>query len=227
MPDGLTWKQSLKQETEKVKKMNPGERWQYFKTYYLTKAVIALVILALLLFFFRDMRMNQRQMLASGCMVNVTTDADGFLFLTDDYVSFCGKTVKEATAQLSDDNTLDFMKENPLDQDSYEMALTAQICAGEYQYMILDETAFAYFEKLDVYADLTQILTPAQQKQLSDKVVYRKQKDGEKQVACAITLSGSTLEQHCKLNPQEAYLVFIDVDADTQQNRHLLEYLFQ
>lgn len=225
MVDGLTLRQTVKNEIEKIKGMTPKKRWEYFKTYYFVPSVIGIILLILLLFFIHDMKMGSREMLISGCFVNVETDAEGLLFLTDDYVSYCGKTQKDAVAQLSLGNTVDFFKENPLDNDSYEMALLTQICAGEYHYMVLDEDAFEHFAKLDIYADLEKTLSAAQQEKYADSLVYREAQEGQELAATAIMLSETELEKKCYLNPRNAYLVFIDVNQDIEKNRKFLDYI--
>lgn len=221
-------------EWDKIRQMSPKDKWEYFKSYYLIHTVIGAILLILAVFFIRDMKLSGREVLASGCFVNVTIDEDGFLFLTDGYIDFCGKSVKEATALLSADNELNFMPENPLDTASYEMALTAQMFSGEFQYMVLDEAAWEYFQKLDVYADLTEILTPSQQKEYADKMVYQtyQDEDGEQiETVTALDLTGTGFAVRYHLEPQTAYLIFTetaqekDADLTAADKQRLIDYI--
>ncbi|MCM1155814.1 MAG: hypothetical protein NC314_03920 [Roseburia sp.] len=224
----------MRNEIEKIRRMPPKERWEYFRTYYLVQTVIGVIVLILAAFFIHDMKVSSREILASGCLVNVTIDQEGFFYLTDEYISFCEKSQKEASAFLSVDNTLDFMPENPLDKDSYVMALTAQIYAGDYQYMILDKEAWEYFQKSDVYADLTQMLTPEQQEKYADRMVYQtyQTEDGTQgRIATALDLTGTAFAGHCHLEPQTAYLVFIETaqeentEITVEKKRRLADYI--
>lgn len=224
----------MMKEAEKIRQMSPKDKWEYFKSYYLIHTVIGAILLILAVFFIHDMRLSDREVLAAGCFVNVAIDEDGFLFLTDEYIDFCGKSIKEATALLSTDNELNFMQENPLDTASYEMALTAQMFSGEFQYMVLDETAWEYFQKVDVYADLTKVLTPSQQKKYADRMVYQsyQDEDGEQmETATALDLTGTDFAVRYHLEPQTAYLVFLetaqekDTDSAAADKRRLIDYI--
>lgn len=211
----------MKNELQKIRQMTPGEKWDYFKTYYLVQTVIGVIVLILAVFFIRDMKMGSREVLASGCLINVAIDEEGFLFLTDGYVDFCGKSIKKASVFLSVDNTLDFMPGNPLDKDSYVMALTAQIYAGEYQYLILDQEAWEHFQASDIYADLAQTLTQEQQEAYADRMIRQtvQSEDGtHTETATALDLAGTAFAKRFHLEPQEAYLVFIETAQEKYQD---------
>ena len=97
--------------------------------------------------------------MASGCFVNVTISEEGVLFLTDEYMTFCGKTDRDVTTVVALDESVNVYGELPVSTDAYEeMALLAQLSAGEYQYMILDEAGLERFAQLELYADLEEIL---------------------------------------------------------------------
>lgn len=219
----MSLKEKLKSELEKIRNMNAGQRWSYWKTYYMQGFLIGLVVLVMLLHFCFDMKQNHREVLASGCLVNAPIDAEGVVFLTDDYVDACGKRLTDAVSYLSADNTLQFMEENPLDQDSYEMALVAQIFAGEYSYMILDETAFVHFQKDDFYADLEKTLTQAQWERLKDRMAFQKTQEGECPVA--INLADTKVAEFFTSDAKNYYLVFVEVHQDVSKNQQLVAYL--
>ncbi len=219
----MSLKDKLKTELEKIRNMNARQRWSYLKTYYLPGFLIGLVVFVMLLHFCFDMKQNHREVLASGCIVNASITPEGVVFLTDDYVDVCGRSLRDAVSYLSADNTLNFMEENPLDQDSYEMALTAQISAGEYSYMILDETALSHFEKDDFYADLEKTLTQSQRERLKERMVFQKMQDGEYPVA--INLADTRIAEFFASDAKKLYLVFVDVHQDVSKNQQLIEYL--
>ena len=226
MLDGMTLKETINQEIDKFKSMDGKKRWEYFKTYYLTATIIGLVVIVLAAHLIYSVLLGKREVLASGCFVNVDISEAGELFLTDEYVVFCEKTDKTAVANLSSGNTFDFFSENPLDNNSYEMALLTQLSAGEYQYMILDKTGLERFAKLDVYSDLEEMLTDTQKIALEDRIVYQEAQDGKAQAAAAISLIDTEFAQKYQLNPGDVYLVFIDIEQDVAKNQKLVEYIF-
>ncbi len=227
MVDGMTLQESIVLEINKVKAMDNKKRWEYFKTYYLAKTVIAFIVFGLLLHLAYSIWLGCRDVLASGCFINVEISEEGTSFLTNEYVNFCGKTDKEAVANVSLGNTFSFFNENPLDNSSYEMALLTQINAGEYQYMILDEMGLERFAQLDIYVDLEEMLTDMQKENLDDRIVYQSLPEREDDTASAIRLSDTEFAKKYKMLPQEAYLVFIDIEQDVEKNRKFIDYIFE
>lgn len=223
MYEDLTWKDKLRREYEKIKEMDPKKRWNYFVSYYLWMVVIVIALIAMAIHLVYDMKMSFRDVEAAGCLVNIAADPQTEDFLTDEYLAECGLSPKKSVAYLTYETT-EFLKDNPVDQDSYEMALNAQLCAGQYSYMIMDEAGLEHFESLDVYADVEKVLSETQKEKTKDCLVYREQ-DG-KQHAVAISLKDTGFVENYHLNPQETYLVFVDVDMDIAKNQKFFDYIW-
>lgn len=217
-------KEKWKLRVSEFKQMDSRQRWSYFKKYYLLKCIIALIFLAMVLHFGFDIRQNHREVLASGCLVDVEISPQGVVYLTDDYLSACHKNPKASVSYLSTDNTLSFSSDAPLDQDSYEMALIAQISAGEYSYMILDEQALGYFVESDFYADLGKVLSKEQYHRLEWRLNYQNMQDGKYPVA--LCLDKTDIAGYLQTDASKAYLVFTNVNQDIAKNRQLVDYLF-
>lgn len=225
MLDGMTIRESINQEIKKIEGMNGRKRWEYFKTYYLAKTIIAFGIAIMLLHLVYSIHLGGREVLASGCLVNVEISDNGERFLTDEYVTFCGESEKDAVAYVSLGNRFDFSGDHQIQDNAYEIALLAQISAGEYQYMILDEQGLKYFMKLDVYSNLDNVLTDSQKERLSQRMVYQTLQDGKTQTAFAICLRETEFAQKYQLYQDEAYLVLIDVNQDIEKACMLVDYI--
>ena len=217
-------KEKWKLRVSEFKQMDSRQRWSYFKTYYLLKCIIALIFLAMVLHFGFDIRQNRREVLASGCLVDVEISPQGVVYLTDDYLLACHKNPKASVSYLSTDNTLSFSSDAPLDQASYEMALIAQISVGEYSYMILDEQALGYFVESDFYADLGKVLSKEQYHHLEWRLNYQNMQDGKYPVA--LCLDKTDIAGYLQTDASKAYLVFTNVNQDIAKNRQLVDYLF-
>ncbi len=87
-------KEEWKLRVAEFKQMDSRQRWSYFKTYYLLKCIIALILLAMVLHFGFDIRQNRREVLASGCLVDVEISPQGVVYLTDDYADL-GKVLSK------------------------------------------------------------------------------------------------------------------------------------
>lgn len=223
MYEDLTWKDKLRQEYNKIKEMDSKKRWNYFVSYYLWKVAIIVALIVMVIHMSYDMRMSFRDVETSGCLVNITADPQMEEYLTEEYLAECGMSPKKSVAYLTYETTA-FLEENPMDQDSYEMALNAQLCAGQYSYMIMDEAGLEHFESLDIYADIEKVLSDAQKQKTTDCLVYRDY-EGE-QRAVAISLKDTGFAKKYQLEPQEAYLVFVDVDMDIAKNQQFFDYMW-
>ena len=96
-----------KLRVSEFKQMDSRQRWSYFKTYYLLKCIIALIFLAMVLHFGFDIRQNHREVLASGCLVDVEISPQGVVYLTDDYLSAC-----EYSYMILDEQALGYFVES-------------------------------------------------------------------------------------------------------------------
>lgn len=226
MLDGMTLKETIEQEITKFKSMDSEKKWDYFKTYYLKATIVIIIAFALLLHLLYSIILGKREVLASGCFVNVGISEEGALFLTDEYLAFCGKTDKDAVTTVALDETVDIYGELPMSTDTYEeMALLAQLSAGDYQYMILDKAGLERFAQLELYADLEEILDEQQMTYLEDRIVYIENQAGKDNTASAISLAGTGFAVKYQLVPKEVYLAFVNIEPDADKNRKFVNYI--
>ncbi len=226
MLDGMTLKETVEQEVAKFKVMDKEKKWDYFKTYYLKATIIIMIALALLAHLLYSIALGKREVLASGCFVNVGISEEGVLFLTDEYLEFCERTEKDAMAVVALDESVNVYGDSPMSTDSYEdMALLAQLSAGEYRYMILDEAGLEKYGQLELYADLEEILDEQQMSSLGDRIVYMENQAGKDNTASAISLSGTGFAEKYQLMPKDSYLVFVNIEPDMEKNRRIVNYI--
>lgn len=226
MLDGMTLKETINQEITKFKSMDREKKWDYFKTYYLKATILIIIAFALLLHLLYSIILGKREVLASGCFVNVAISEEGVLFLTDEYMTFCGKTDRDVTTVVALDESVNVYGELPVSTDAYEeMALLAQLSAGEYQYMILDEAGLERFAQLELYADLEEILDEQQMINLEDRIVYLENQAGKDNTASAISLSGTGFAVKYQLMPKDTYLVFVNIEPDMEKNQRFVNYI--
>lgn len=226
MLDGMTLKETINQEITKFKSMDKEKKWDYFKTYYLKVTIIVVIAFVLLLHLLYSIALGKREVLASGCFVNVGISEEGVLFLTDEYLTFCEKTDRDAVATVALDESVDVYGELPMSTDPYEeMALLAQLSAGEYQYMILDKEGLEKFAQLELYADLEEILDEQQMINLEDRIVYLDNQADKDNTASAISLSGTGFAAKYQLVPKDIYLAFVNIEPDVDKNKRIVNYI--
>ena len=84
MVDGMTFKESIKNEKEKWKQMNGKQRLSYYKSYYLVPTVIALIVIIFLINIILDMTVRKKEILVNIITVNVVKEEDNTNDLSKD-----------------------------------------------------------------------------------------------------------------------------------------------
>ncbi len=225
--DELTFVEKIKLEIEKIKAMSGAKKWDYFKTYYMTKTIIAVLLIIIGIWIGHDIRESCREILLSGCTVHVNMNEEGYRFFTEDFIKYQGKDPEKVVAQLALDNPLQFMDaEQQMDNSSYEMALIAQMAAGDYDYMLLDKAALTRFQKEELYADLEELLSPEELAIWQDRLIYFEKPDGKGDTfAGAIRLTDTAMDLSYEFDAEEVYLVLININQENGNGKRLLEYL--
>lgn len=226
MQDGLSWRESIELEKKKIEEMSSKEKLSYFKTYYLKKVVVSIFMLVLLIWFIVDMVNSNKEILIAGCMVNVEVGSAGYYYMTDDYLEYADVNSKKNIAYLAVGNRLNFLDGQDMDNYSYEMALIAQLAAGDFHYMILDKSALERFQSLDVYVDMEEVLTKEQLEEYKDAIVYLESEEkGSEKEAAAIELTDTQLVKKYEIEPKEAYLVLVDVNFNKEKCAQFVNYI--
>lgn len=232
MPDGKTLKENIQEEKRKFSTMDNKQRWSYFKTYYMPATVILLLVLIAGVWLVAEVAMSARDVEASGLFINVEADENDYYFLKEGYAEYLDLNTMKSNVELSVGTYIGFTPEtNTTESQQNQMALFAQVSAGFYSYMILDELALDGLRYMDVYIDPQKLFTEETKGILSDAVVYRDMPvfDGEEGETenrpVALDLSEVGFLQPEGANAGRAYLVFVDVDADYEEMQKFLSYL--
>lgn len=232
MPDGKTLKENLAEEKQKISGMNFKQKISYFKTYYLTVSLVVLGVLVAIVWIAVESTLSRREIEAAGVFINIEADGDCYDFLTTDYVEYRDLNKWKSKVTLSTGDYIDFSPELQM-MDSYQsqMALHAQISTGFFSYMILDRSAMEGLSYLDVYLDPNEVITEQSKSVLHDAVVtcqmpVSQGEEGQtEERAVALDLQQIGFATATSMNSDSAYLVFIDVDADTEKMKAFLDYL--
>ena len=162
--------------------------WEYYKEWLL----IALIILAGLNLAGTIIAQQQKDIMVSGMMVNISMDQRGMYYLTRDYATHLGATSKNQVAELDYTSFGD-----PLDPENGEnslyasMILPSRVTGAMLDYMILDKFAMEYYIAQDLYMDLRDFFTEEELAKLeAEKRIIYEQMEGDldrKPIAVIIT----------------------------------------
>ena len=212
--------ESIKTEYNKIREMDSKKRIEYFKTYYLTATIVTLICLALFAWFVKD-TFFQPEPVCMGCAYGVELTDEQRYALTDGYMDYYGYNPRKCAAYVSTDNMFEGT-EQQMDANGQEMALFAQIAAGQIYYLILDEYTLNLYINGGVYAGLDEVLPKNVVDGLGDAVVNLVDPETNESYRVAIDLKkiGFLSEEW-----QQGYLIYTIARPDSEYPLRLLEYL--
>ncbi len=162
--------------------------WEYYKEWLIVVFMIAIGLGVV----FSAIAQQNKEVLVSGMMVNISIDQRGMNYLTTEYAQYLGATSKNQVAEMdytSFGNLLD-----PQQGDLYynlSLVLPARVSGKLLDYMILDKSSMEFYIIQDVYMDLRDFFTEAELAQLDaeNRVIYAQQEGDfdRRPIAVAIT----------------------------------------
>lgn len=208
---------TLKEELEKVKKMNGKQKWSYYKTYYLGPTIVIIILILCLAWFLYDSIISNKKILYSGGIMGVDITEEGRSYLSDEYLNYLGGNPKKEMIALSADNFLTVSEEEALNADGMDMALYAQISVGEYDYFVMSKGTLEKYKAFEIYVDPTNLCKEVGIEE--DKIVI----DEESKLPMAIDITDICGD---KIGAsEEYYLVFVNVKNVPEEDKRFLEYL--
>lgn len=221
MTDGKSLKTYISEEKAKWSSFNKEQKIQYFKDYYLIKSVLLLLAIVMITSLLCETVFLRKEIVYSGCAVNIELDSEAKQFLTEEYLNRLGKKSRKQEVSLAD-CYIDFHPEEQVMDSNYDQSvLYAQLAVKEYDYLLLDESALTGLVPMEIYDDLSQILPKEWMSAHEDVLVSLDMADGTYPVA--IDVSDTFLSDHT--SSEKIYLAFVVTTHQTEKTRQFLEYL--
>lgn len=157
--------------------------WNYYKE-YLWIAVFVIMVLSLGVSFL--IRKNT-EVLASGMLVNIAIEQEGYNYLSTDYFKKLGGIDGKQTVEI-DYTNFSSLADPTSSEDNYNKAnvLIARVSGRMLDYMILDEFAVRFYASQDVYLDLREVFS---EEELSKYEIFYAQEEGSEPVPVAIRIT--------------------------------------
>lgn len=155
------WKRKLRKELDKVRGMEPAQRWDYFKTYYAKMSIVALLVLICMLSCVFQMIHNAKHKpLLTGVFVNTSIDQQGELLLKKEFPASLSEELNpkhRGTVEYAADYIEYGDTEYQMDRRQHEMALAAQAAVGEIDFLVMDKPALDGMEGAEIYTEVVDI----------------------------------------------------------------------
>lgn len=212
-------KEKIEAELNKISEMNKQQKWDYFKSYYMVKCILLFIGLLLFIWFVKDV-FFQKKAVNAGCVYGVEISDEEKNALTDGFLEYYNYDKNKYCAYISTDNMFEGTAQQ-MDANTHEMALFAQIAAGEIYYLILDKDTFYAMKNGGIYMTLDEAFPKGLPKVFSDSTVELTDEESNETYEVGIDLKKAGI-----LNDgREGYLVFTVGIPDKEYPGLFLNYL--
>lgn len=212
-------REKIEAEINKISQMNKEQKWDYYKSYYLSWTIVLVIGLALLAWFISD-TVFQKKIVNAGCVYGVEISEEEKTALTEGYLNYYKYNPKKYVSYISTDNMFEGT-EQQMDANAHEMALFAQIAAGEVYYLILDKENLDMLSKGGIYSSLEDLFPSGLPNEVSDCIVDLVDPDNGKLYPAAIDLKKAGIFN----DNREGYLVFTVGIPNMEYPGMFIEYI--
>lgn len=189
-----------------MKEMTWKERIQHILYYYGKYMIIAAFLIYMLTDILIDAYKEKPEVLLAGTAVNVHVSVEMEKMLTEDIFSVVGGTDAEKQEVTLSPNKIDYTDVH------MTSALQTKLLAGDYHYVLMDQTALDMLIPMQALPNLYQVLPKEKWEPWNDRFISV-QTEGV-QYPVAIDISGTPLAAGCSFDGDRIYMGF-PVNLDT------------
>lgn len=189
-----------------MKEMTWKERIQHILYYYGKYMIIAVFLIYMLTDILIDAYKEKPEVLLAGTAVNVHVSVEMEKTLTEDIFSVVGGTDAEKQEVTLSPNKIDYTDVH------MTSALQTKLLAGDYHYVLMDQTALDMLISMQALPNLYQVLPKEKWEPWNDRFISV-QTEGV-QYPVAIDISGTPLAAGCSFDGDRIYMGF-PVNLDT------------
>lgn len=209
----------IEAEINKISKLDKNQKWDYFKSYYMVKCILLFIGLLLFIWFVKDV-FFQKKAVNAGCVYGVEISDEEKNALTDGFLEYYNYDKKKYCAYISTDNMFEGTAQQ-MDANAHEMALFAQIAAGEIYYLILDKDTFFAMKNGGIYLTLDEAFPEGLKEPFRDSTVELTDEETGESHQVGIDLKKAGILD----DGREGYLVFTVGIPDKNYPGQFLDYL--
>ncbi|MBO6166263.1 MAG: hypothetical protein J6O17_07870 [Eubacterium sp.] len=221
MIHGLTFKEYIDEEKQKLSEMTKAEKKDYFKEYYLKTCIVAFICLILFIWFLTELVLSFRHVIVTGGVIGAQINEDGSNFLQDDYMEYLGRSKAFYKVNFAPYIILD---EN---DPSTVMALEAELATNSYNYLISTEKGLQFVLATECLADLDEALDKKLKDSVSDRIVYMKIGESGEEIAAAIDITDTAFAKEYLLAGDNVYFILTGKAEDYEHGLDVLRYILR
>ncbi|MCF0127180.1 MAG: hypothetical protein HUJ70_01365 [Pseudobutyrivibrio sp.] len=148
--------QSVKAELNKMKEMDTQTRLEYFKLYYLKWTILFVFLLICFIWLLKDVFWGREDIAYAGGLCHVTVSDEGKTILTVDAKTALELGKKQVVC-LTEDLMLSYAEGEEYNDQSTDVILFTYMAAGEYQYLLMDESVAQHIVNMDGFVSVEEL----------------------------------------------------------------------
>ena len=221
MIHGLTYKEYIKEEKDKIDNMTKAEKGSYFKEYYLKVCIGLFIGLVLLSWFCVDTYISMRHIIVAGGCVNLTMTDEGATYMSDDYMTLLGAS--KLTNQVS------FAQYIFLDDEDFQSytIFNAEIATNTYNYLITDRKGFDYLLEIEALADLDTTLDSDLKSRTDGMQVREKMGESKTEITAALDITDTAFVKKYITDNETVYFVITGEEDEYEAGLKVLNYILE
>ena len=212
----------IKNEKEKLSSMKAGEKWQYFKDYYMKAVIIVLVLAVIAVVAGRDIIRGRRPSAFYGVIVNNYTNVpDSF---KNDFIEYSG--INDNKYNVTIDSTMIINLDN-LDEMSriYMQEIMALASTKKQDVFLADEQVVRYYFENKYIVDLREYLGDDFLSGYNEQIYYYEDEKGTKIPAGIYAAGSRILEKYNMFENQQPIISVVNEAPDIENIKKFIEFI--
>ena len=210
----MTLKDHWQKLMEELRPMTPKQRWEHLWEYYKwVLGVVALLVLVGAVIATSIINLNT-EVLASGVLLNVEPDDEGYYYLTEAYYNTHKSDQGRQTVELTT-RTYDISEqvEDPAYNYDVMQSIVAMIYAKTLDYVVSDEASMLELLSPDYFMDLREIFTEEELAAMDDRVIKLVSEETGKTIPMAIEVTDSEFCREFTHRPHSKYFIMFGITS--------------
>lgn len=215
-----------KSEKQKLSEMTFKEKFEYLKTYYLAKAIIAFIAIFFIVYLAYSMLAPKSETILYGAIINYTLSEEKAESLQNDFAKYLNLNPKVSNILLD----TSFYLGNNDDVSQYTMSsqqkLSTYIFAGEIDFIIAPESVMNTYASIGYLDKLTNILPTDLNNFLKDSMYYSTSTEDPIKSAYGVYIDGSDIYENIGNNTDRPVLAILANSSYKDNTVDFLRYIF-
>ena len=208
-------KNFFSEEKEKLSKLSGKQKARYLADYYLPGVIGLIVFIACFSWYVSDIY-KSKQLVLSGGLINCPVSEEGIEYSTKGYAEWA-KLGKKRASLVDTDLKVDSSQE--YDIQTIQNAFIAQVAAGYFDYLLVDEAAIEFYSELDFFVPVTDVIADLSYFDSDGLYFYNG-------IPVGIKMTDEVKGKLGITDENSYYIVYVGIGSDIAKNKQYTEYLF-